>query len=199
MWLCKVISREGLRAETSRWPQDARFTLSSRVCKPLLYDHDIVMYQTGSSSPRNDKMIVEDHSHVFVQTSTNRWQAKWPGRKMSRAKEFPSDKGGFGRGGCRWYVLFLSFVCLLYYSLRPAILLVPTPLPCMPLIAPFKALVPSSMPPVPPPMPLLPLPIVYHPLCLTDGRLGPVISWGLPSQPPSVTISGSFKTCFSPS
>ena len=85
------------------------------------------------------------------------------------------------------------------YLVPPAILLVPTPLPCMPLIAPFMAHVPSSRPLAPPSMPLLPLPIVCHPLCLTDGRLGPVISWGLPSQPPSVTISGSFKTCFSPS
>ena len=80
----------------------------------------------------------------------------------------------------------------LYYSLWPAILLVPPPLPCRHLIAHF-------MPPVPPSMPLLPLPIVYHPLCLTNGGLGPVISWGLPSQTPSVTISGSFETCFSPS
>ena len=121
-------------------------------------------------------------------------------------KNFPRTREGFGRGGCRWYVLFLSFVCLLYYSLWPAILLVPPPLPWRPLIAhfmppvpPTMPLVPTSMPPVPPSLPLLPLPIVYHPLCLTNCGLGPVISWGLPSQTPSVTISGSFETCFSPS
>ena len=125
---------------------------------------------------------------------------------MSRAKEFPSDKGGLW---ARWLPMIravpqlcVPFVLLSLYLVPPAILLVPTHLLCMPLIlAPFMALVPSSRPPVPPCMPLLPLPIVivYHPLCLTDGRLGPVISWGLPSQTPSITISGSFETCFSPS
>ena len=32
---------------------------------------------------------------------------------------------------------------------------------------------------------------LYSSVCLTDGRMDPIISWAFPSQPPSVTISRS--------
>ena len=109
---CPTRFQRNIAQECARWPQEGAWEQKHRgepKMQDSLFQAEFAnafmtkmwwcTYQKGYSSPRNDKMIVEDHSQVFVQTSTNLWQAKWPSREMSRAKEFPPDKG---RLWARW-------------------------------------------------------------------------------------------------